>query len=145
MSDPRCATFREMGLTCAGWNDLTVINERLRGEIEGYTTLVGMLSRERDQWQTAFDESQRELSNAKQLHEIAKGFHDVAVKERDYQRLKNDRLRREMAEARELLIEWRELRGAPLILASLTDTWLAASSEPPQSAPARAPATSPPR
>ena len=56
-----------------------------------------------------------------------------------------ERLRGQLAEARELLIEWRELRGAPLILASLTDTWLAASSEPPQSAPARAPATSPPR
>ena len=43
-----------------------------------------------------------------------------------------DRLRGQLAEARELLVEWRGLRGTPLILASLTDTWLAASSEPPQ-------------
>jgi len=35
-----------------------------------------------------------------------------------------------LAEARELLVEWRGLRGAPVILASLTDTWLAAMAEP---------------
>ena len=40
-----------------------------------------------------------------------------------------DRLRRELAEARELLVEWRGLRGVPVILASLTDTWLAAMAE----------------
>jgi hypothetical protein len=45
--------------------------------------------------------AERELNSEKELHEIAKGFHDVAVKERDYERLKNDRLRRDLAEAHE--------------------------------------------
>jgi chromosome segregation ATPase len=65
--------------------------EECKHDIERHIAIVEELERERDEARERIVELERELK-------ITNGFHDVAVKERDYERLIVDKTRQRIAE-----------------------------------------------
>ena len=88
-------------VTKTEWVYIDRIEELQRELAETRDDRDSRLIAEGSRWSAEINRLRTELAEARDKAGIAKGFHDIAVQERDLERVKNDRLKSELAESRE--------------------------------------------